>query len=175
MKARSRIPLLLLVLVLGISVAASAQMREHVQAEGDLTGNTVQHDTMEPGSLENLFNMQMNHSYTMMFSSFGGQYQNINAYTNTMRFSFTDRLTGRLDLSLLHSPFGSSGVIGNQSNGLGTQFLIRNAELNYQINDRSSIHLQFQQVPTMGTRPGSWYGNPFNSPYRGGLFDYGNF
>lgn len=172
----ARIPALLLTLILGISLATQAQMRENQHAEGDLTGNTVRQNDMEAGSLENLFNMQMSHSYSMMFSSFGGQFQNLNAYTNTMQFFFTDRLTGRVDLSLLHSPFGSGGFAGNRSQtGLGAEFIIRNAELNYQINDNSSLHLQFQQLPSTGFYPGSYYGSPFNRSYHRGFSNYGNF
>lgn len=165
MKNLTRFPLLLLLFITVFASAASAQLRDNVRSSTDLTGPLVEQRSMEPGSWENLFNMQMSHSYDMMFSSFGGQFQNMNAYTNTMRFAFTDRLTGRVDLSLLHSPFGSSMLGGNSQGGIGAEFLIRNAELNYQISDRSSIHLRFQQVPAMGMNPGSYYANPFYRPY----------
>lgn len=165
MKNIARFPLLLLLLSTVLASAASAQMRDDARSNADLTGPVVQQHNIEPGSWENLFNMHMSHSYEMMFSSFGGEFQNVNAYTNTMRFAFTDRFTGRVDLSLLHSPFGSSMLGGSSQGGLGAEFLIRNAELNYQISDRSSIHLRFQQVPAMGMNPGSYYANPFFRPY----------
>ncbi|MDZ7772308.1 MAG: hypothetical protein U5K31_06175 [Balneolaceae bacterium] len=164
MKNIIRIPLLLLLFTAVFASAATAQLREDARSSADLTGPVVGQHSMEAGSWENLFNMHMSHSYEMMFSSFGGSVQNVNAYTNTMRFAFTDRLSGRVDLSLMHSPFGNS-MIGGNTGGLGAEFLIRNAELNYELSDRSSIHLRFQQIPAMGMNPGSYYANPFYRPY----------
>lgn len=128
-----------------------------------------QNDPSEGANLGNLFNMQMDHSYSMMLSTFGnGQYHSMNAYTNTMHFFFSEDLTGRLDLSLMHSPFGSS--LAPNSNGMDTQFMIRNAELNYKISDRSNIKVQFQQVPHYGMSPFG-YNNPFGTPYYDRNFD----
>jgi len=130
----------------------NAQLRENIPTRYDYSGNIVQYQRPEPGNFSNLFNMKMSHSYTASFSSFGGQFQNVNAYTNTMQFFFSDRMTGRLDLSFLHSPFGNSF----QNNGLGPQVVIQNAELNYRINDNAFIHVQFRQLPSYGL-------NGFNS------------
>jgi hypothetical protein len=79
-------------------------------------------------------------------------------YTNTMMFDLGKNLTGRVDLSVSHSPFGPSSLYGsNQKSGTDAQLFIRNAELNYKISDKASIHLQFRQVPG-----GFGYGyNPF--------------
>lgn len=144
-----------------------AQLRESLNKPSDLMGPIVKENPSEGANLSNLFNMQMNHSYSMMFSSFGGQFQNMNAYTNTMRFFFTPNLTGRLDLAVLHSPFGNSFM--PNSNGLNADFMIRNAELNYQISDKSNISIHFQQVPAYGMNPWSYgYGynrSPFGSPF----------
>lgn len=135
--------------MLGMHTLASAQLRKNVGNSSTLTGPVVKEDPSEGANLGNLFNMQMDHSYSMMFSSFGGQMQNMNAYTNTMRFFFSEKLTGRVDLSLLHSPFGNSSYLPNnqENNGMNTEFVIRNAELNYQINDKSNISIQFRQIP----------------------------
>lgn len=97
----------------------------------------------------------MSHSYSMNFGSYGGSYQNVNAYTNTMQFAFTDNLTGRLDVSFLHSPFGGSDFV-NTNNNLNGEIIVRNAELNYKISDNAHIRLQYQQLP-------SGYG--FYNPY----------
>lgn len=131
---------------IGISVS-HAQLREAKTDISEYSGPIIKQDEPSDGAnLGNLFNMTMSHSYSMNFGSFGGTYRNMNAYTNTMQFYFTDKLTGRLDLSLLHSPFG-----GNNLNGLGTDsevdFIIRNAELNYELSENTSLHIQFQQRP----------------------------
>jgi hypothetical protein len=156
----------LIIFLFGLSAITQAQLRRDQSRNSDLTGPVVKQDPSKGANLGNLFNMQMDHSYSMMFSNFGGQMQNMNAYTNTMHFFFSEDLTGRLDLSLLHSPFGNS-FMSNQG-GLGTKFMIRNAELNYQINEKSNIRFQFQQVPTYGANPwssGFYNRNPFYSPF----------
>lgn len=154
-------------LLFGLSSIASAQLRENVGSSAELTGPIVKQDLSEGANLGNLFNMQMDHSYSMTFSSFGGQMQNMNAYTNTMHFFFTEDLTGRLDLSVLHSPFGNNFM--SNDNGMNTQFMIRNAELNYQISDKSNIRLQFQQVPGYGMNP--WSSNLYRNPFNSSLHD----
>jgi hypothetical protein len=135
-----------ILLLIGISSVAEAQLREDVSRSSELTGSIIKQNPSDGANLGNLFNMQMDHSYSMMFSSFGGQMQNMNAYTNTMRFFFSEDLTGRVDLSLLHSPFGNNNFMTN-NNGMDTQLIIRNAELNYQINENSNISIHFQQLP----------------------------
>lgn len=161
---------LFVILMLAFGSVAHAQLRKDQGNNDELSGPIVKkEDPSEGANLGNLFNMQMDHSYSMMFSSYGGQMHNLNAYTNTMRFFFSDKLTGRLDLSLLHSPFGNSFMSNGSNNGLDAQFLIRNAELNYEISDKSNIRIQFQQVPAgYGMNPWSsgFYQNPFNSPFQ---------
>lgn len=167
MKQTSFLPLIgmFLVLTIGIHSLSFAQLRENLNNSSELMGPVIKQDRSEGSNLGNLFNMQMNHSYSMMFSSFGGQMQNMNAYTNTMHFFFSDKLTGRVDLSLLHSPFGNNYM--SNGNGMNTEFIIRNAELNYQINDKSNISIQVQQLPNnYGMSPwgmGRQHYNPFYS------------
>lgn len=143
------------------SMVCYGQFREDVN-RGDYSGPVVQQQRPEPGDWSNLFNMKMSHSYSMSFMSMGGQYRNVNAYTNSMDFFFTDRLTGELDISLMHSPFGQ-GFSNNNNQmgmGMGMDVVIRNAELNYQIGEKSSISIQFQQHPYggFGTNPFDRYG-----------------
>lgn len=157
----------IILLVFVCSSISFAQLRENLSKPSDKMGPVVKDNLSEGANLGNLFNMQMGHSYSMTFSSFGGQFQNMNAYTNTMQFFFSPKLTGRLDLSVLHSPFGNSFMSNND--GLNADFMIRNAELNYQISDKSNISFQFQQVPSYGTNPWGYGYNrsPFDSPFYG--------
>jgi len=164
---------LCLLLTLGFSSLSFAQLREDQSNPADLMGPVVkkdQPDRSQGANLSNLFNMTMNQSYSMMFSSFGGQMHNLNVYTNTMHFFFSPKLTGRVDLSVLHSPFGNSFFSNGKSNGLDAHFMIQNAELDYQISDKSSISIQFQQLPSYGYGISPWsngyYRGPFGSPFR---------
>lgn len=150
-----------LLIFFALNAVANAQLREMESKSSDYTGPIVKENSA--GNFSNLFNMEMNHSYSMTFSSIGGQYQNINAYTNTMHFFFTDDLTGRVDLSLLHSPFGGSNM---NNNSMGTELIIRNAELNYQISDKSNISLHFQQIPSYEMNP--WSRSPFYDSFHSG-------
>src|SRR5690606_34647731 len=132
-----------------LSLHVSAQLREDLNRDR-YPHNTVvnTHAATVESSLSNFFmnNFSMSHSYSMSFGSVGGSFQNINAYTNTMQFAFSPQLTGRMDISFLHSPFGQSGLM-NQNNNLGGRVMIRNAELNYKISDKAQIRLQYQQIP----------------------------
>lgn len=132
-----------------LSLHVSAQLREDLNQDR-YPHNTVvnTHAATVESSLSNFFmnNFSMSHSYSMSFGSVGGSFQNINAYTNTMQFAFSPQLTGRMDISFLHSPFGQSGLM-NQNNNLGGRVMIRNAELNYKISDKAQIRLQYQQIP----------------------------
>ena len=166
MKKISQISLLAILFFLA-STTGYAQLRENLNTSSDYLGGIVKERSAEPGNLGNLFNMTMDHSYSMMFGSVGGQYQNLNAYTNTMHFFFSDRMTGRVDLSVLHSPFGNSYLNANGS-GAQVDFVIRNAELNYQLSERSNISISFQQVPAYGGY--GYYNNRYN-PFYNSFYD----
>ncbi|MGK7369315.1 MAG: hypothetical protein ACNS64_03800 [Candidatus Halalkalibacterium sp. M3_1C_030] len=160
----------LVTVLLLVSSVGYAQLRENQNTSSDFLGGIVKERTAEPGNLGNLFNMTMDHSYSMTFGSVGGQYQNLNAYTNTMHFFFSDRMTGRVDLSVLHSPFGNSYLNGNGGSG-EVDFIIRNAELNYQLSEKSNISISFQQVPAY-SRYG-YYNNRYN-PFYNSFYDSNN-
>lgn len=164
------VPALLLALVIGSS-DSQAQLREDLSNSNSFTGSVIktndQHQNTNLGLGGLIEDFNMSHSYSMTFSSMGGNYQNINAYTNTMHLKFSDDLTGRVDLSLLHSPFGSRTMYGNNK-GLNSEILIQNAQINYQISENSSISFQFRQTPasnsTYGYGTGSMY-SPFINDY----------
>lgn len=145
------------------AAVANAQLREDLSYQPEQYTTTVsssQHSG--PGNWMNMLNMTMSHSYSMNFSSIGGQMQNLNAYTNHMFFDVSDRLKAQLDVSLLHSPFGNSFMMNN-SNDLGARIIIDQARIDYQLSDNASISFQFSQRP-------AYYGygafSPFNRMMR---------
>ncbi|MEX0720074.1 MAG: hypothetical protein WD059_05355 [Balneolaceae bacterium] len=155
------------IFALFISLQLPAQLRSNLSTTPDYSSSVIntKASTVQSG-LNEFFNnkVTMSHSYSMNFGSVGGSFQNINAYTNTLQFDLTPKLDGRVDVSFLHSPFGQSNF-SNTDNGLGGEVIIRNAELNYKINDNAHISLQYQQLPrSFGfynpygyNRMGSWY------------------
>jgi hypothetical protein len=141
-------------------VISEAQFRDQDSNPYEVTGQIT--DTPASDQVLGLFDFKMDHSYEMTIGSFAGETYNQNFYTNTMHFLFNENLTGRLDLSVAHSPFGNSFMGENQ----GPQFFVRNAEINYNFSENSRISFQFRQIPGSMYSPYG-YGSPFHSPYRG--------
>jgi len=161
-----RILLLSVLFVFGFAAIAEAQLREDLSRTGDFTGaifQTEQSGTSALGNFLNNINMEMSHSYSMNFGSVGGQFQNLNAYTNHLTFDFSENVTGHFDVSVLHSPFGNSFM--NMDNSLGSRIIIDRAQLDYQISPNTSLSIQFSQRPYYSPfGMGSMYG-PRNSYY----------
>lgn len=143
-----------LVLLFTISIftcsVVEAQLRNDLSNPVDYSGVISTDRNTSSGSWMDALNMTMNHSYSMTFSSFGGQMQNINAYTNSMLFDISENLDAQIDISFLHSPFGNS-FMANES--LGSRIIIDSARLDYQISDRANITFEFSQRP--------YYHSPF--------------
>lgn len=149
--------------LLGLTFVAEAQLREDLvyQPEEYTTSATY---TPSTGSWMNMLNMTMSHSYSMSFSNFGGQAQNLNAYTNSMFFDVSDRVDAQLDVSVLHSPFGNSFM--NTNNSLGAQIVIDQARIDFKPSENTRISLQFSQNPYNSAFGRYGYGShysPFNS------------
>lgn len=145
---------------------AHAQYRGDISKPVDYRGSVINSQSATVQSkLASFFenNVEMSHSYSMSFSSIGGSYQNLNAYTNTMNVAFSDRLQGRVDVSFFHSPFGGNNLYGANLNK--PQVMLSNAELNYKISDNATIRLQYQRLPY----------NPYGlSPYGYNRFNNSN-
>ena len=145
---------------------AEAQFRNDLTpvAQDEFGGAvTHTHNTSSPGNWMNMLNMTMTHSYSMTFSNFGGQMQNLNAYTNSMFFDVSEKLDAQVDISVLHSPFGNSFMTNND---LGARIVIDQARLDYKLSENTRISLQFSQRPVYYS-PFSPYGYGYHhaSPY----------
>lgn len=162
------------ILAMLISSNGYAQLRADLMAPPQVT-NIEASTTSKPlgsvGSWMNLIPMTMSHSYSASFGTFGGQTMNLNAYTNKTQFQFSDRFTGEMSLSFLHSPFGMSPFAsGQQSDGLNGRFQVDYARLNYQISDKATISVEFSQRPYNAYGPYG-YGSTFGAGY--GASPYG--
>lgn len=123
---------------------AEAQLRDDLSKSTEYSGIVSTNNQPSSGSWMNALNMTMNHSYSMTFSNFGGQTQNINAYTNSMLFDISENLDAQVDISLLHSPFGNSFMTNEN---LGSRIIVDRARLDYKISDNANISLEFSQRP----------------------------
>lgn len=153
-------------LTFAISFNADAQLRGDVSTPFDYRGPIInsQSPTVQ-AKLTSFFNkIEMSHSYSMNFGSFGGNYQSVNAYTNTMQMALSDKMTARVDVSFFHSPFGGSNSFGQ--NDIGQQVRISNAELNYKISDNAFIQFTYNNTPSpygMGYNPYGFYNRGYNN------------
>ena len=140
------------------ALVAEAQLREDLRYQPEEYTGSVTHTHGEPstGSWMNMLNMTMSHSYSMSFANFGGQTQNLNAYTNSMFFDVSDKLDAQLNVSLLHSPFGNSFM---NNNNLGTQIIIDSARIDYKFSENTRISVEFSQNPYRNSFGG--YNSPF--------------
>ncbi len=153
---------LLSALFLSTVMIADAQLRQDlIYNPEEYSASASYTPSNAPGSWMNLLNMTMSHSYSMNFSNFGGQMQNLNAYTNHMFFDISDRLNAQVDISLLHSPFGNSFMNNNSS--LGAQIIVDQARLDYRLSSNAVISVQFSQRPYhYGFGPYGGHNSPFN-------------
>ena len=96
----------------------------------------------------------MHHSYSLSYSTFGGQALSLGVYTNSMSYRFSDALDFQTDVSLMHSPYSS---FGNSKDFSG--LFISRAELNYRPWSNTLINIQYRQLP-----PTYWYGSGYRNP-----------
>ncbi len=144
-------------LVVICSAAASAQFKDRGSADQSV------HDALfHPPSSSDWFgffnpeNFTMRQSYSMSYSSIGGQGIALGRYTNSMMYKFSNSLDARVDVSLQHSPYSTLG--SSFQNSLNGIYLDR-AQLDYRPSDKILLQLSYQQIPW------GYYG--FYSPYRG--------
>jgi len=136
-----------IILFIAFSMTAQAQLREEVISPYQYGGRVLNPNPAAGANFANLFNLQVNHSYSASFSSFGGQYQNVNAFTSSFQMFFNEKLDGRVDVSFLHSPFGGNNMMSGMNNSLGGQVMISNAEFNYRPSEKMLIQVRFSQAP----------------------------
>lgn len=162
--------LIALLLMLAAVAPAEAQLREDLRRSGDWTGPVFRTSGQGDNALSRWLSsvdMDMGHSYSMSFGSVGGQYQNLNAYTNHMQFRFNEKLTGNVDVSLLHSPFGGNmAATGMGTSPLGGQVVIDRAQLDYQLSPNTHLSIQFSQRPWSSYGYGYGAGTYLNRRHR---------
>lgn len=110
--------------------------------------------------------LKFGQSYEASYSAGAGGSLGLGVYTASLQWQPTARLAGRVDVGVMHSPFGSSQIQGALGlDGAGdTRVFLRNAELAYRPTDNATLHLSVRQSP---------YG-AYAAPYGyGGAYGYG--
>lgn len=108
----------------------------------------------------------MNHSYSMSYSTFGGNGLALGVYTNSMMYRFSDNMELQVDANLVHSPYSSFG--DNFTNSI-TGIHLSSARLNYRPWKNFSVSLSYQQLPGLYNS----YGYGYNSFYNNSFFNSG--
>jgi hypothetical protein len=99
-------------------------------------------------------NFQMNHSYNLSYSSFGGNGIALGVYTNSMFYKFSNKLNIQLDASLVHSPYNSLGK--NFQNNINGIYLSK-AQINYNPSKDFHNSIQYRNLPYTYYDPYSYY------------------
>lgn len=145
--------IILILIVFNLSLLA--QFREDANKKVDIKSGITNYS---PSSLLlgfiNPQNFQMNHSFNMSYTSFGGEGLALGIYTNSMSYQFAENLNIEADISFVNSPYSSLGEEhSKQLNGI---YLSR-AQLNYKPSENMFITIQYNQLP---------YNYGFYSPYK---------
>ena len=153
---------LCLVLLLGLTIPAQAQLRS---GTSPVETSVRLYDAGQAGfSLNKYFSpehFRMSHSLEMSASSFNGG-STLGMYTNSMMWQFNSKLAARADVSVAYGQSGASQHF-SATGGQSGQVFLRNAEIQYRPRENMQIHLQVRQSPY-----GS-YMNPYG--YRASAYD----
>jgi hypothetical protein len=163
---RKTLSVLCLILMLGLTMPAQAQLRQDVHTQAaparlyDQGGATF--------SLNKYFSpehFRMSHTVEMSSGSFGS----LGMYTNSMMWQFSQKLAARVDLSVGYSPSGNAfGNNDRLNQGDNTRFFLRNAELAFRPNEKSLLHLSVRQSPYGA------YASPYGYGYGYQPYGYGH-
>ncbi len=174
---RNIVSLALLLILLGVSLPAQAQLRETAFEQ---KAPAKLYDTKSSGfSLNKFFDpahFRMAQSVEFSTSSFGGNSSSLGMFTNSMMWQFSEKLAARVDVSVAYSP--NAGTLGSNNTGGAlngdARVFVQNAEFAYKPTENVQLHLSFHQSPY--GRYGSPYGYYGYNPYRMSRFDasFGN-
>ncbi len=107
-------------------------------------------------SIFNLDRLEMRHSFSMGYQSYGSFGLGYMEYTNSMRYRLFEPLTIRADVSVVTSPFSSLGSKFSQD---FSGIYLKRASIDYAPSKDFKISLQYRGLP-----PGTGY-NPYYNRY----------
>ena len=106
--------------------------------------------------------LDMQHSYTVSFSSAGGATGSLGLYRNRISYSISPKMEIIADIGYLHQPFTSFGSDGpGVTPGLTNGTLLYGGEIRYRPTENTYLNIRLGNMP----RPSYGYYNRY--PYRG--------
>ena len=142
MRHRGRV--LFVALILAGVLPAAGQFKSQVQQEPPAANAIMRQD--DGPALFGWFDpsrFSMQQSVSFSYLTMGSQGMSLGMYTNSMMYQFSDKVNARADVSLMYSPFNSTGLPGAKNNNLSNIFLSR-AEVNYRPWDNVIVQLQYR-------------------------------
>ena len=157
-----------LVFIIIITTSVFAQYRDDGLNKPGVKEGIVDQSSSYAFGFLNSENFQMRHSFSLSYSSFGGQGTSMGSYTNSMFYKLMSNLNVQMDVSLLFSPYSSFGKsFQDDINGI----YISRAAINYYPFKDMQISIQYRNLPYYNPYFGSgsgFYGNPFYGNSLGG-------
>ncbi len=124
--------------------------------------------TSASGSFLSLFSpdrFSMSHSYSLMYFTGGGASGSLGMLNNTMNFRLADPLFLKVDIGVMHQPFGGPKNAPNQN----ARFT-HGAELIYKPNNKFQMNVGYSVSPFYNGF--GMYDNPFQKPAGSGFQDF---
>ena len=89
-------------------------------------------------------NFKMRQSYSMSYTSMGGQGLALGMYTNSMLYKVSDKVDARVDVSLQHSPYST---FDQRLQSSLTGVFLNRAEVNYRPTDNVLLRVSYEKLP----------------------------
>ncbi len=102
----------------------------------------------------------MHQTYTMSFTSGGGQSTSLGVFTNTFAYKASEDLFISADLSAVYSPYSSLGSAFQKSiNGI----YLSSARLDWKMGEHTSMRIEYNGMPYSNSyfSPFGYYDSPF--------------
>ena len=150
----------LFILLIGFSVTVFGQFRDNGLHKPEVQDGITNGTTPNLLGFLNSDNFVMKHSFSMSYTTFGGNGISLGTYTNSMFYKVMNNLNVQADVSFVYSPYSSFGKdFQNQISGI---YLSR-AAINYTPFKDMHVTFQYRNLP---------YGSYFYSPFYGGYDGY---
>ncbi len=119
--------------------------------------------------------LDMQHSYSMSFSSSGGATGSLGLYRNRISYTISPKMQIIADIGYLHQPFSSFGSDGpGIGQGLTNGTLLYGGELRYRPTENTYLNIRLGNLPSPSYGYNSYgYGYYNRHPYGGYYSPYG--
>lgn len=150
---------LAIIFFLIFSVSTLAQFRDDGLNKPSVKEGIVDENSGFSIGFLNSENFHMSHSFSMSYTSFGGNGISLGTYTNSMFYRLMDNMNVQMDVSFIYSPYSTFGQnFQNDINGI----YISRAAVNYSPFKDMHISVQYRSLP---------YSNYYFNPYFGSFND----